>query len=106
MSTSHLTEDQVIRCAEALIFKEQIHFSDTLQAHVDKCKVCAIRVQDKMDALEKEQHKSIYQNLSMLSKNPVTSELLFALGFALLFIAIVIIAVSQYLNTYSAFVNI
>jgi hypothetical protein len=106
MSTSHLTEDQVIRCAEALIFKDHIHFSETLQAHIDKCKVCAIRVQDKLDALEKEQNKTIYQNLSRLSNGQVNTKFLYALGVTLLFIAIAIIAITQYLNAYSAIVNI
>jgi hypothetical protein len=106
MSTSHLTEDQVIRCAEALIFKEHIHFSETLQAHVKQCKVCAIRVQDKMDTLEKEQNKTIYQNLSRLSNGQVNTKFLYALGVTLLFIAIAIIAITQYLNAYSAIVNI
>jgi hypothetical protein len=59
-----------------------------------------------MDTLEKEQNKTIYQNLSRLSNGQVNTKFLYALGVTLLFIAIAIIAITQYLNAYSAIVNI
>lgn len=69
MDNKHLSDDQVVRCAESIIISGSVNFSNEIRNHLEYCMTCSVQVQVKIDILKAEYKKMIYKNLSGSSLN-------------------------------------
>jgi len=69
MDNKHLSDDQVARCAESIIIKGSVNFSNEIRNHIEHCMTCSVQVQVKIDQLKVDYKKLIYKNLVGSSLN-------------------------------------
>jgi hypothetical protein len=95
MGNTHLSDEQVTRCAESIIINDFVNFSNEIKNHLNKCKVCALKVQEKTDLLQKKYKNKMYRNLSMVKKSQIHFGLWISVTSSILFIIAIGIALSK-----------
>jgi len=70
MKHTHLSNEQVKRCAESIILTGSVNFSKQLNDHLESCMTCSVEVQVRVDQLRENYRKRINKRLTNVSFNP------------------------------------